>query len=242
MAFNPFHQFEVYPLIKLSLAGHDVSFTNAAMFMMLAVTLIIAFFYLTMRNARLVPTRWQCAAEMIFQFTESTLLDSAGEKSRPFVPFVFTLFTFILTLNLLGMLPYGYTVTSSIMVNFALATMVFILVIITGFVRHGWHFFSFFLPEGTPIILAPLIILIELISFLSRPITLTLRLAGNMLAGHVLLKVLASFVLMMGAFGVMPIAFTMVMSGFEFFVAVLQAYIFTILTCVYLNDAINLHQ
>lgn len=241
MAFNPFHQFEVYPLIKLSLAGHDVSFTNASMFMMMAVILVVVFFYLTMRNARLVPNRWQCAAETLFEFAQSTLLDSAGEKSRPFIPFIFTLFTFILTLNLLGMLPYGYTVTSSIMVNFALAAMVFALVIIIGFVKHGLHFLSFFLPEGTPKILSPLIILIELISFLSRPITLTMRLAGNMLAGHVLLKVLASFVLMMGVYGVMPIAFTMVMSGFEFFVAVLQAYIFTILTCVYLNDAINLH-
>ncbi len=241
MAFNPFHQFEVYPIVDLSIMGHDVSLTNSGLFMLIAVSCISCFFYFAMRNARLVPKKLQNSAELIFQFAENTLLETAGTKAKAFLPFIFTLFTFILTLNLLGMLPYGFTVTSQIVVNFAIAIIIFFIVIIVGFVKHGLHFLSFFLPEGTPKVLAPLIIIIELLSFLARPITLTMRLGGNMLAGHVLLKVLASFVIMMGIWGFFPIPFIMIMSGFEIFVAVLQAYIFTILTCVYLNDAINLH-
>lgn len=241
MSFDPFHQFTVYPVIHMSIAGYDISLTNSALFMLVAILSITGFFYFAMRNAQLVPQKFQSSAEILFQFAEKTLLETAGSKAKSFVPFVFTLFMFILTLNLFGMLPYGFTVTSQIIVNFALAIAVFLIVIIVGFVKHGFHFLSLFLPEGTPKIFAPLIIIIELLSFLSRPITLTLRLAGNMLAGHILLKVVASFVVLMGIWGFVPIPFIMIMSGFEFFVAILQAYIFTILTCVYLNDAINLH-
>jgi F-type H+-transporting ATPase subunit a len=241
MSFNPFHQFEVHSVADLSLLGHDISLTNSGIFMLAAVICVSSFFYFSMRKARLVPTKLQSTAELIFQFAESTLIETAGNKAKAFVPFIFTLFTFILALNLFGMLPYGFTVTSQIIVNFALAAVIFFMVIIIGFVKHGLHYLSLFLPEGTPKALAPLIIIIELLSFLARPVTLTMRLAGNMLAGHVLLKVLASFVIMMGMWGFFPIPFIIIMSGFEIFVAVLQAYIFTILTCVYLNDAVNLH-
>lgn len=241
MSFNPFHQFEVFPIAKLSVAGLDISFTNSALFMMTALFLIVSFFYCAARHATIIPGKLQSAAEIIFQFVESTLYGSAGQKAKPFLPFVFTLFTFILTLNILGMMPYGFTVTSHIIVTFAVAAVIFLLVTLTGFIKHGIHFLSLFLPHGTPTWLAPILFVIEFLSFLSRPISLSIRLAGNMLAGHVLLKVLASFVVMMGIGGILPIPFMMVMVGFEFFVAIMQAYIFTILTCVYLNDAINLH-
>ena len=179
--------------------------------------------------------------ELIFEFVGNTLHEAAGKASKPFFPFIFTLFTFILTLNLLGMMPYGFTVTSHVSVTFAIATMIFLAVTITGFAKHGLKFLSLFLPHGTPMYIAPLMILIELFSFLSRPVSLSIRLAGNMIAGHVLLKVLAGFVVMMGVYGIVPIPFMVVMVGFELFVAILQAYLFTILACVYLNDAINLH-
>ncbi len=241
MSFNPFHQFEVHPLVKLFVAGQDISFTNSSLFMMLAMLLVSVFLYFASRKHALIPGKFQSAAEVIFLFTNNTLTSSAGHKSKPFFPFVFTLFMFILTLNLLGMLPYGFTVTSHFVVTLALAALVFLAVTITGFFKHGLHFFSLFLPHGTPLWLAPILFVIEFLSFLSRPISLSIRLAGNMLAGHVLLKVLASFVVAMGVGGILPVAFMMVMVGFEIFVAILQAYIFTILTCVYLNDAINLH-
>ena len=241
MSFNPFHQFEIHPIVKLSLAGHDISLTNSAIFMLFAVAAIVSFFYYAARSTSLVPEKLQNAAEVIFQFVNDTLVENAGHRSKAFFPFVFTLFTFLLALNLFGMMPYGFTVTSHIIVNFALAATIFILVTITGFVKHGTHFFSLFLPQGAPIFIAPLLIIIELFSFLSRPVSLCIRLAGNMIAGHVLLKVLASFVVMMGIGGIVPMPFMIIMVGFEIFVAILQAYIFTILTCVYLNDAINLH-
>jgi F-type H+-transporting ATPase subunit a len=241
MSFNPFHQFEIHPIMKLSINGVDLSFTNSSMYMLCAVMLIFAFFFLSTKNLALVPGKLQTLAELIFQFVSDTLYSSAGHKAKPFFPFVFTLFLFILILNLLGMTPYGFTVTSHIIVTFAIAAVIFILVTITGFIKHGSHFLSLFLPEGTPLWLAPILFVIELLSFLSRPISLSIRLAGNMLAGHVLLKVLASFVIMMGIGGMIPLPFMVVLVGFEIFVAILQAYIFTILTCVYLNDAINLH-
>lgn len=241
MSFNPLHQFEIQPIIKLSLYNIDISFTNASAFMLLAVLLVAGFFFISSRKLSLVPGKWQIMAETIFEFIDATLYESAGHKAKSFFPFVFSLFIFVLTLNLLGMMPYGFTVTSHIAVTFAMAAMVFLLVTIVGFVKHGLHFLSLFLPHGTPLWLAPILFVVEVLSFLSRPISLSIRLAGNMLAGHVLLKVLASFVIMMGVYGFLPIPFMVIMVGFEIFVAILQAYIFTILTCVYLNDAINLH-
>jgi F-type H+-transporting ATPase subunit a len=241
MALNPFHQFEISPIINISLFGYDVSFTNSALFMMIAVFLITGFFYFAGRKAKLIPGKLQTSAELIFELVDGTLYDATGKSGKSFFPFIFTLFMFILTLNLLGMMPYGFTVTSHVVITFAIAMLVFLAVTVTGFVKHGLKFLSLFLPHGTPAYIAPIMILIELFSFLSRPISLSIRLAGNMIAGHVLLKVLAGFVVMMGIYGIVPIPFMVIMIGFEIFVAVLQAYLFTILSCVYLNDALNLH-
>ena len=241
MSLNPFAQFQTHSLVDISLLGYDVSFTNSAMFMLMAVALVGGFFYFSSKYAVIIPGKLQSSAELIFEFVGNTLHEAAGKASKPFFPFIFTLFTFILTLNLLGMMPYGFTVTSHVSVTFAIATMIFLAVTITGFAKHGLKFLSLFLPHGTPMYIAPLMILIELFSFLSRPVSLSIRLAGNMIAGHVLLKVLAGFVVMMGVYGIVPIPFMVVMVGFELFVAILQAYLFTILACVYLNDAINLH-
>lgn len=241
MSLDPFAQFKTHSLVDLSIFGCDISFTNSAMFMFIAVILIGSFFYFSSKSASLIPGKLQSSAELLFELVENTLFEAAGKASKPFFPFIFTIFTFILTLNLLGMMPYGFTVTSHVIVTFAIASLVFIAVTITGFVKHGLHFLSLFLPQGTPMYIAPIMVLIEMFSFLSRPISLSIRLAGNMIAGHVLLKVLAGFVVMMGIYGALPIPFMIIMVGFEFFVAILQAYLFTILTCVYLNDAINLH-
>lgn len=241
MSFNPFHQFEVHKVVDLAASSLDFSFTNSGFFMLTAVAAIVGFYFLAFKNPKLIPNRLQSSGEILYEFIENTLIGTSGEKSRDFVPFIFSIFCFVFTLNLLGMLPYGFTVTSQIIVNFSLASIIFLIVIVVGFIKHGLHFLKLFLPDGTPLIMAPMIIIIELLSFLARPITLTLRLAGNMIAGHVLLKVLASFVVMMGLWGFLPIPFIVILSGFEYFVAILQAYIFTLLSCVYLNDAINLH-
>lgn len=241
MSFNLFHQFEIHKLVEFSVMGYDISFTNSSLYMVLAVLIIVSFFMQATRKIDIIPGKLQASAEIIVEFIEGALIESAGHKAKAFFPFIFSLFAFVIILNLLGMTPYGFTVTSHIIVTFTLATAIFILVTVTGFIKHGLHFLSLFVPNGTPLWLAPILFIIELLSFLSRPISLSIRLAGNMLAGHVLLKVLAGFVMMMGVAGFIPIPFMVIMVGFEIFVAVLQAYIFTILTCVYLNDAINLH-
>jgi F-type H+-transporting ATPase subunit a len=184
----------------------------------------------------------QLSAELMYVLISDMLNQNVGPKGRKFVPLIFTLFMFILLCNLLGMIPYGYTVTSHISITFALAMMVFLLVTIVGFVKHGLHFFSLFLPKGTPWWLAPLMVVIEMFAYLARPVSLSLRLAANMVAGHVLLKVIAGFVVSLTIFlKIVPIPLMVVLIGFEIFVAILQAYIFSILTCVYLNDAVNLH-
>jgi F-type H+-transporting ATPase subunit a len=182
------------------------------------------------------------SAELIYGLVTDMLDQNVGPKGRKFVPVIFSLFLFILICNLLGMLPYSFTVTSHISITFALAILVFFIVTIVGFIRHGFHFFSLFLPKGTPWWLAPLMIIIELFTYLARPVSLSLRLAANMVAGHVLLKVMAGFVVTLAIyFKILPIPLMVILVGFEIFVAILQAYIFTILSCVYLNDAVNLH-
>jgi F-type H+-transporting ATPase subunit a len=240
---TPLSQFEVKPLIHLEAFGYDISFTNSSLFILLVAISITCFFTFALRRGSLVPDRLQSFAEVTYLFISSTLTANAGPEGKKYFPLIFTLFLFVLTCNLFGLLPYGFTVTSHIIVTFALALLVFLTVTIIGFMRHGTHFLSLFLPSGTPLWLAPMMILIELCSYLARPLSLSIRLAANMVAGHVLLKVLAGFVLMMGTmWGWLPIPFIVIFNGFEIFVAILQAYIFTILTCVYLNDAINLHE
>ncbi|NRB10283.1 MAG: F0F1 ATP synthase subunit A [Rickettsiaceae bacterium] len=242
MTHSPLDQFKVKKVVELNLFDYDVSLTNSAIFMILAATFILLYFFIAFRNKRLIPTRLQLSSELVYGLITDMLQQNVGEKGRKFVPLIFTLFLFIMTCNLFGMIPYGFTVTSHISVTFTIAMMVFLLVTLLGFFLHGLHFFSLFLPAGTPWWLAPLMIVIELFAYLARPVSLSLRLAANMVAGHVLLKVMAGFVVSMAIYlKFIPIPFIVVLIGFEIFVAILQAYIFTILSCVYLNDAINLH-
>lgn len=242
MAHSPLEQFKIKEIVQLNLFGHDVSLTNSSLFMVLAVMFITTYFAYAFRNKQLVPGRLQLSGELIYGLITNMLDQNVGPKGKKFIPLIFSLFIFILTCNLFGMLPYSFTVTSHISVTFALAMLVFLLVTLLGFMLHGTHFLSLFLPQGTPWWLAPLMILIELFAYLARPVSLSLRLAANMVAGHVLLKVMAGFVVSMAIYAkILPIPFIVILIGFEIFVAVLQAYIFTILSCVYLNDAINLH-
>jgi F-type H+-transporting ATPase subunit a len=239
---SPLHQFEIHKLIELDVAGIDISFTNSSLFMLLITALVSSFFILAMKGRTLIPGRVQAMAEGCYQFVATIVKENVGSEGRKYFPFIFSLFMFVLMGNLLGMMPYGFTVTSHIIVTFALAIVVFLGVTTIAFIRHGTHFFAYFLPKGTPWWLAPLMVVIELFAYLARPVSLSIRLAANMMAGHILLKVLAGFVVAMGVvWGWVPMPFIVALTGFEIFVAILQAYIFTILTCVYLNDAIHLH-
>lgn len=238
---SPLQQFEIKPIIPIELGGADVSFTNSSLFMVISLVLISGFMILGMRRGAIVPGRWQCATEMAYEFIANMLRDTVGQEGRKYFPFVFTLFMFVLFGNLLGMVPYSFTFTSHIVVTFALAFIIFVGVTVLGFVKHGLHFFSFFVPPGTPLPMYPLLIPIEVISYLSRPISLSVRLFANMLAGHTLLKVIAGFVWALGVFGVLPLAFVVALTGLEILIACLQAYVFTILTCLYINDALHLH-
>ncbi len=241
MSHSPLAQFEVKPIIKFQAGGFDLSFTNSSLFMLISLIAISIFLISGIKNRSLVPGRWQSMVEIFYSFIANILKENVGSGGRVYFPFVFTLFMFILLCNLLGMFPYSFTVTSHIIVTFALALTIFIGITTVGFVRHGLHYFSLLLPKGTPLWLAPLMLVIELFSYFTRPVSLSIRLAANMMAGHLLLKVIASFVIALGLAGIFPLAFMSLLVGFEIFVAVLQAYIFTVLTCVYLNDAVNLH-
>lgn len=239
---NPLHQFEVQTWLSLPpLAGHNIDFTNASFFMVAAALASFSFLFFSMSKRAVVPGRFQSMAEMAYEFIAGTLKESAGSEAKPYFPFVFTLFMFVLMCNLLGMLPYSFTVTSHIIVTFALASLVFLMVIVIGFYNHGLHFFSLFAPKGIPFILMPLVVVIELFSFLMRPVSLSIRLAANMMAGHILLKVIAGFVATNIYIAIFPLGMSVLITGFEIGIAILQAYIFTVLTCVYLNDAIHLH-
>ena len=239
---SPLEQFAIKTLIPLEVGGTNVSFTNSALFMVIAIVLAILFLTLSTRGRALVPGRWQCAAEIAYEFVANLLRDTVGNEGRKYFPFVFTLFMFILFGNFLGMVPYSFTYTSHIIVTFAMAMAVFVGVTILGFVKHGMHFFSFFVPPGVSVVLWPLMIPIEIISYLSRPISLSVRLFANLTAGHTMLKVFAGFIVSLGVVGgVLPLAFVVALTGLELLIAFLQAYVFTILTCFYINDALHLH-
>jgi F-type H+-transporting ATPase subunit a len=242
MSHSPLEQFTVKKLVALDLLGCDISFTNSSLYMLVASTIVLSYFYLALKNNRIVPSRIQASAEIIYNMITNMLNQNVGKEGRKFIPLIFTLFMFVLLCNLLGMLPYGFAVTSHIAITFGLAIMIFFLVTIYGFATQGMHFLAIFLPKGTPLWLSPLMILIELCAYLARPISLSLRLAANMTAGHILLKVMAGFVVSLIIFAkFLPMPVIMVLVGFELFVAILQAYIFTILACVYLSDAVNAH-
>jgi F-type H+-transporting ATPase subunit a len=242
---DPIHQFNLERIVSLHPFGIDASFTNAALFMLVVVLAVSALMLLGTRSRSIIPGRMQSLAEMSYEFVASTVQMSGGHDGMRFFPFVFTLFLFVLFSNLIGLVPYTFSITSQIAVTFALAALVIGIVIIYGTIRHGTHFLRLFVPSGVPIALLPFLVPIEIISFLSRPISLSVRLFANMLAGHITLKVMGGFVVSLlgaGAFAVLaplPLAAAVVLTAFELLVAVLQAYVFAILTCVYLNDAVH---
>ncbi|CAO3443317.1 MULTISPECIES: F0F1 ATP synthase subunit A [unclassified Azospirillum] len=246
---DPLHQFQINPLFQIVLGGYDVSFTNSAFFMVVAVAAIYALLVMGMANKSMVPGRLQALAEMFYEFVANLVRDNAGHDAKPYFPFVFSIFMFVLIGNMIGMIPYTFTFTSHIIVTFALAATVFVFVTILALLKHGLHFFSFFMPHGAPIALAPILIPIEVISYVMRPVSLSIRLFANMMAGHTMLKVFAGFTVMMisglGALGfvtgLVPLAINVALTGFEFLVAFLQAYVFSILTCLYIRDALELH-
>ena len=238
---SPVEQFKLKSLVPFELGGVDVSYTTSSLWMTITVVCVTAFLTLSMRGGRLVPGRWQSMAEMSYEFIANMIRENVGAEGRKYFPFIFTLFMFILVGNLVGMIPFAYTFTSQIIVTFAMAATIFIGVTVIGLVRHGLHFFSLFVPSGTPLILAPLLIPIEVISYFVRPVSLSVRLFANMMAGHTMMKVFGGFTVLLGVLGVAPIILLVALTGFEIMVAVLQAYVFTVLTCLYLNDAIHLH-
>lgn len=238
---NPLEQFEIKDLIPIQIGDFDISFTNSSAFMVAIVLLIWFFVVGGMRRGAAVPGRWQSSVEMFYEFIGNMLYDTAGPEARKFFPFVFSLFMFILFANLSGMIPYTFTVTSHIIVTFAFAALVFLLVTLMGFINNGVKFFKIFLPSGVPIFLAPLLIVIELISYLIRPISLSVRLFANMMAGHIMLKVLAGFIIPLAAYflvpALLPLLAVVALTGLEVVIAFLQAYVFAMLTCIYLVDA-----
>jgi F-type H+-transporting ATPase subunit a len=248
MAVDPIHQFRIIDLFPVVQIGHtEIAFTNSAAFMFVTVAAITAFLVIGTAKRGLVPSRLQSAAELSYEFVASTVRSTAGSEGMKFFPFVFSLFMFILTVNMIGLVPYTFTVTSHLIVTAALAIAVFLTVLIYGLWRHGLHFFNLFVPKGVPIYILPLIVFIEILSFVSRPISHSVRLFANMLAGHITLQVFASFIILMGgamgalgwAGGVLPFAMIVILFALETLVAFLQAYVFAILTCIYLNDAIH---
>ncbi len=238
---SPLSQFEIKRWVPIEIGDVDVSLTNSAAFMLLTVVAIGVFLILGMRRPAMVPGRWQSMVELSYVFIANLVKDTVGTEGRPYFPFIFTVFMFVLVGNLIGMVPYGFTFTSHIIVTFTMAMVVFLGVTVIALIKHKIHFFTFFMPPGVPLIMAPLLVPIEIISYLSRPMSLSVRLFANMLAGHTLLKVFAGFVVALGLFGVFPLAFVVVLTGLEIVIAFLQAFVFTILTCLYLNDALHLH-
>ena len=238
---DPLHQFKVEPLIPIHIGGLNVSYTNAALLMTVAVVLITTLTVLGTRKRALVPGRWQSIAELSYEFVADMLETNVGHGGRQFFPFVFSLFMFILFANFLGLIPYSYTVTSQIIVTFALAAVVFIGVTIVGIVKHGFHFLRLFVPHGVPAVLLLLLVPIELLSYCIRPFTLSIRLFANMLAGHTMLAIFGGFAASIGFLGIFPLGINILLVALEVLVAALQAYVFAILTCLYLSDAINLH-
>ena len=243
MATNPMHQFVVYrigPEIKLGTI--NLSFTNASLFMMISSLAILLLLFLGTKKKLLIPSKIQLITEMSYTFVAKMINDTAGSNAKAFFPFIFTLFMFVLFCNMVGMFPYSFTVTSHIIVTFMLALLVFLGVTILGFMKHGIKYLELFVPKGVPIVLLPLIVIIEIISYLSRPVSLSVRLFANMMAGHTMLKVFGGFVISLGILGGwLPLGFSVALTGLEILVAFLQAYVFAILTCIYLNDALNLH-
>jgi F-type H+-transporting ATPase subunit a len=247
MKIDPVHQFQIHNLLPIAnVDGHQLAFTNSALYMIIIVAAISTLLIGATASRAVVPGRLQSVAEVFYEFIAKTVRDSAGTEGMKFFPFVFTLFMFVLFANVIGLIPYSFTVTSQLIITAALALTVFCVVVGYGFWRNGLHFFNLFVPKGVPKLILPAIVAIEILSFLSRPVSHSVRLFANMLAGHITLQVFAGFVIMLAGFGVLgwfgavlPLAMVVLLSALELLVAVLQAYVFAILTCIYLNDAIH---
>ena len=247
MQVDPIHQFQIHDMVPImTLAGREIAFTNSALFMLIIVFGVSALMIGASAPRAVIPGRLQSIAELSYEFVANTVRSSAGTEGMKFFPFVFTLFMFVLFANLIGLIPYSFTVTSQIIITAALALTVFLIVVVYGFWRNGLHFLNLFVPKGVPKVILPAIVIIEVLSFVSRPVSHSVRLFANMLAGHITLKVFASFVTMLGAFGfvgwvgaILPLGLTVALTALELLVAFLQAYVFTILTVIYLNDAIH---
>jgi len=247
-AINPIEQFSIHPVfpIKVGFSNIDISLTNSGLFMLLAVALSCLLVAIGARGGSGVPGRMQAMAEMAYEFVAGMVRSAAGEEGMRFFPFVFSIFLFVLLCNLIGFLPFSFTVTGQIVITAALALMVFFTVVIIGVKEHGLHFFKLFVPDGVPLYILPLVVAIEVISFLTRPLSHSVRLFANMLAGHITLYVFGSFVLMLlgaaavtKALAILPFAMTIGLEALELLVAFLQAYVFAMLTCMYLNDALH---
>ena len=243
MAANPMSQFDVYRIgPEIKVGAFDISFTNASLFMIICTVSILLVFNLGSKRNSVLPNKMQLLAELSYTFVAKMISDTAGSKAKPYFAFIFSLFMFVLFCNMFGMIPYTFTVTSHIIVTFILASFIFIGVTIIGFIKHGFGYLKLFVPSGVPAVLLPLIVVIEIISYLSRPISLSVRLFANMMAGHTMMKVFGGFVISLGLVGGwLPLSFSVALTGLEILVAFLQAYVFAILTCIYLNDALNLH-
>ena len=248
MTIDPIEQFKLENLFKIGQIGnHAIYFTSSSAYMLLAVVLTAALMIGGVAGGRLVPGRMQSIAEITYEFVASTIRSNAGAEGMKFFPLVFSIFMFICVSNLVGVIPYAFTISSHIIVTLSLALLVFFTVLIYGFYKNGLKFFKIFVPSGIPIFILPLVVFIEIFSFLLRPISHSVRLFANMLAGHITLQVFASFIILMGgamgalgwAGGVLPLALTVALTALELLVAFLQAYVFAILTCIYLNDAIH---
>lgn len=244
---DPIHQFQIQKLIPLDFGGIDASFTNSSLWMVITMFAVTAFTIFAMRGRAMVPGRMQSIVEMSYEFVANMVRENAGSDGQKFFPFIFTLFMFVLFANLFGMFPYAFTVMSHIIVTFALAMTVFIGVTLVGFAKNGLGFLKLFVPDGAPGALLPLVVLIEIISYLSRPISLSVRLFANLLAGHITLKIFAGFIItfvstgsVLGIAGaILPMGMIVALTALEFLVAFLQAYVFTVLTCMYLSDALH---
>ena len=244
---DPIHQFQLTPLFRIGKIGpYEIAFTNSALFMLIAVAIIAALMLLPTAGRALVPGRLQSIAEISYEFVANTIRSTVGPEGMRFFPLVFSLFMFILVANVMGLIPGAFTVTSHIIVTAALALLVFLTVIVVGFLRNGLHFFRIFVPSGVPIYILPLVVVIEVFSFFMRPISHSVRLFANMLAGHITLKVFGGFVIMLSAAGfagwlgaALPVLMIVALTALELLVAFLQAYVFAILTCIYLNDALH---
>ena len=237
----PLEQFVIRPLVPIHIGATDISYTNSALLMTIVVALIMLLLVGGTRRAALVPGRLQSLAEMAYEFVAGMVRENVGTEGFEYFPLVFSIFMFVLFGNFLGLIPYSFTFTGQIVVTFALAIFVFLLVTLVGLIRHGFHFFTFFFPTGAPVFMAPILVPIEVISYMSRPVSLGIRLFANMMAGHTMMAVFAGFTITLGLFGFLPVAINVAMFALEIIVCALQAYVFTILTCLYLRDAIHLH-